>query len=148
MLFPFLHNRPNGYFISPVTCCAREKGAIIPFSKTAINNRDQPTILIVLLLIQLSNLLSLSKVFCVVAFSKFFAKMSQKAAKVDKTKHGVKVRDSRRTPQQLSPLRLRRWILKKTWMLNRFNMNLQSLLNQPFQRRSSSQDTQHAIVTL
>src|ERR1044072_6730217 len=91
MLCPFLHNRPYAYFISPVTCCARVKEAIIPFLKKAINNRDQPTILIVLLLIQLSNLSSLSKVFCVVEFSKLLAKMSQKAAKVAKTKHGVKV---------------------------------------------------------
>src|ERR1044072_2919531 len=91
MLFSFLHNRPNGSFVSPVTCCAREKGAIIPFLKTAINNCDQPTIPIVLLLIQLSNLLSLSKVFCVVGFSKFFARMSQKDAKTAKNKHGVKV---------------------------------------------------------
>src|ERR1044072_682254 len=91
MLFSFLHNRPNGSFISPVTCCAREKGAMIPFLKTAINNRDQPTIPIVLLLIQLSNPLSLSKVFCVVGFSKLFARMSQKAAKIAKNKHGVKV---------------------------------------------------------
>src|ERR1044072_8996 len=98
MLLSFLHNRSNGSILSPITCSPREEGAIIHFLEKSINKRAQPNFLIVLLSPQLPKLLLLSKPLCFATLIYPTARMSQKAAKIAKNKHGVKVMGLKANP--------------------------------------------------
>src|ERR1044072_1315666 len=88
MLFPFWLNRSNVSFLSPITWCAREIEAIIPFSENSIYNPVSHRFSIVP---QLPKLLSLYKTLCSTFFLILTARMSSKSAKIAKNKHGVKV---------------------------------------------------------
>src|ERR1044072_3976524 len=104
MLFPFWLNRSNGSFLSPITWCAREVEAIIPFSEKSINNRAYHRFFIVLSLPQLPKLLLLFKTLCFTFFSILTARMSSKSAKIDKNKHGVKVIGLKKDSSESKPI--------------------------------------------
>src|ERR1044072_6855062 len=89
MQLSFLHNHPNGFFLSPIPCSAREEDLIIPFLITSINNRSKPTIFIVLLVFQLLPTLKPLSILSRVLLS---VTMSSKSSKIAKNKHGVKMR--------------------------------------------------------
>ena len=98
MKLPFSINRPNNSTLSQIPCSPREKKAIILFMHTSINISANPYFFIVLYFSQLPPYSKLPYSLC----SLVFVKMSQKAAKIAKNKHGVKVmglkKDSSATP--------------------------------------------------
>src|ERR1044072_944158 len=49
MQVSFLQNHLNGYFFSPIPCCAREENLIMIFLISSINNGLNPTIFVVYL---------------------------------------------------------------------------------------------------
>src|ERR1044072_4106153 len=90
MQVSFLHNHLNGYFFSPIPCCAREENLIMIFLISSINNGLNPTIFIVYLV----NLTAaiLKSLFFSLSLSLQFLIMSSKASKIAKNKHGVRMR--------------------------------------------------------
>ena len=85
MTVSFSTNCPNGYFLSPIPCYAREKFSIILFVHMPINISANPCSCIVLYSSQLPLLSKLPYFLC------SCARMSSKTSKMAKTKHGVKV---------------------------------------------------------
>src|ERR1044072_7720943 len=89
MQVSFLHNHLNGYFLSPIPCCAREENLIMIFLIISINNCLNPTIYIVLFANQLS---PCSKPLFSPSLSLQLLIMSSKSSKIAKNKHGVRMR--------------------------------------------------------
>src|ERR1044072_6145929 len=85
----FLHNHLNGYFLSPIPCCAREENLIMIFLILSINNGLNPTIFIVFL-VNLSA--SILKSLFSLCLSLKLPIMSSKSSKIAKNKHGVRMR--------------------------------------------------------
>src|ERR1044072_1353148 len=89
MQVSFLHNHLNGYFLSPIPCCAREENLIMIFLISSINNGLNPTIFIVYLVNQTASVLKSLFSLC---FSLQLLIMSSKSSKIAKNKHGVRMR--------------------------------------------------------
>src|ERR1044072_4694386 len=89
MQVSFLHNHLNGYFLSPIPCCAREENLIMIFLILSINNGLNPTIFIVLLVNLTASILKSLFSLCL---SLQLPIMSSKSSKIAKNKHGVRMR--------------------------------------------------------
>ena len=85
----FLHNHLNGYFLSPIPCCACEENLIMIFLIISINNCLKPTISIVPIVNQPSPILKPLFSLCLVLQ---LPTMSSKSTKIAKKKHGVRRR--------------------------------------------------------
>ena|ERR1044072_4231229 len=101
MIFSFLADRSNGSILSPITCRARDKKEIIPYMHKSINKRINLSFLIVLTLPKLP---LLAKPLCLAILSNLTARMFQKAAKIAKNKHGVKVMGLKSDSSLSSPI--------------------------------------------
>src|ERR1044072_6770375 len=89
MQVSFLHNHLNGYFLSPIPCCAREENLIMIFLIYSINNGLNLIIFIVYLVNQTASVLKSLFSLC---FSLQLLIMSSKSSKIAKNKHGVRMR--------------------------------------------------------
>src|ERR1044072_5437064 len=85
----FLHNHFNGYFLSPIPCCAREENLIMIFLILSINNGLNPNIFIVFLVNPSASILKSLFSLCL---SLQLPIMSSKSSKIAKNKHGVRMR--------------------------------------------------------
>src|ERR1044072_6678243 len=90
MQVSFLHNHLNGYFLSPIPCCAREENLIMNFLIISINNCLNSTIYIVFCFA--TQLSPCSKSLFSLCLSLQLLIMSSKSSKIAKNKHGVRMR--------------------------------------------------------